>query len=176
MSPKPRKKENKALPSRWRFKHGAYYYRVPLGLEHQWDGKKEFRLGTTQTEAYREWASRIELHTNARTIRELLERYAVEYVPTKRPKTQESYLAAIKKLIPVFGEMLITSLKTVHVFQYRDKRGKEAPTATNHEVGVLSHAYTKAIEWGLAEENPVKGKVSKIATPPRDRYIEDWEL
>ena len=148
MSPKPRSKENKSLPARWRFKHGAYYYRVPVGLEHQWEGKTEFRLGTTQTEAYREWASRIELHANARTIRELLERYAVEYVPTKRPKTQESYLAAIKKLTPIFGEMLITSLKTVHVFQYRDKRGREAPTATNHEVGVLSHAYTKAIEWG----------------------------
>jgi len=176
MSPKPRSKENKPLPTRWRFKHGAYYYRVPIGLEHQWEGKTEFRLGATQTEAYREWASRIELHANARTIRELLERYAVEYVPTKRPKTQESYLAAIKKLTPVFGDMLITSLKTLHVFQYRDKRGKEAPTATNHEIGVLSHAYTKAIEWGLAEENPVKGKVGKIPTPPRDRYIEDWEL
>ena len=81
MSPKPRKKENKALPSRWRFKHGAYYYRVPIGLEHKWDGKKEFRLGTTQTEAYREWATRIELHADARTIGQLLERYAIEYVP-----------------------------------------------------------------------------------------------
>jgi integrase len=176
MSPKPRTKENKSLPSRWRIKHGAYYYRVPVGLEHQWEGKTEFRLGTSQAEAYREWASRIELHANARTIGQLLERYAVEYVPTKRPKTQESYLAAIKKLTPVFGNMLITSLRTVHVFQYRDKRGKQAPTATNHEVGVLSHAYTKAIEWGLAEENPIKGKVGKIPTPPRTRYIEDWEL
>ena len=72
--------------------------------------------------------------------------------------------------------MLISSLKTVHVFKYRDQRGKQAPTATNHEVGVLSHAYTKAIEWGLAEDNPIKGKVGKIPRPPRTRYVEDWEV
>lgn len=176
MSPKPRKLENKPLPSRWRFKHGAYYYRVPVGLEHQWEGKTEFRLGKTQSEAYREWAARIDLHANAKTIGELLERYEIEVVPTKAPKTQESYLGAIKKLRPVFGHMLITSLRSVHVFQYRDKRGKQAPTATNHEIGVLSHAYTKAIEWGLTEENPIKGKVTKISRPPRKRYVEDWEL
>jgi len=176
MSPRHRRKENKSLPARWRFKHGAYYYRVPPGLEHQWEGKSEFRLGKAQAEAYREWASRIELHANAQTIGELLERYELEEVPKKAPKTQESYIAAIRKLRPVFGHMLITSLKTVHVFQYRDKRGKQAPTATNHEIGVLSHAFSKAIEWGLTEDNPIKSKVRKISTPPRRRYVEDWEV
>lgn len=176
MSPKPRNQENKPLPQRWRFKHGAFYYRVPKGLEHQWDNKTEFRLGKTQVEAFKEWASRIEYFENAKTINDLLERYQIEEVPKKAPKTQESYLACIKKLRPVFGHMLITSLKTVHVFKYRDKRSKQAPTATNHEVALLSHAYSKAIEWGLAEENPIKGKVSKISRPSRDRYVEDWEL
>lgn len=35
--PKPRLPGNKALPARWRLKHGAYFYRVPPGLEAQWD-------------------------------------------------------------------------------------------------------------------------------------------
>jgi integrase len=176
MSPKPRKVENKGMPARWRYKHGAYYYRVPPGLEYKWDGKSEFRLGKTQSEAYREWATRIELHANAKTIGELLERYEIEEIPKKAPKTQESYLAAVKRLRPIFGHMMIAALKPVHVFQYRDMRGKQAPTATNHEIGVLSHAYSKAIEWGLAEDNPIKGKVGKISRPPRRRYVEDWEL
>ena len=62
------------------------------------------------------------------------------------------------------------------MFSSIETKGKKAPTATNHEVGVLSHAYTKAIEWGLAEDNPIKGKVGKISRPPRSRYVEDWEL
>lgn len=176
MSPKKRKSYNKKLPSRWRFKHGSYYYRVPPGMEEKWDNKTEFRLGATLSDSYKEWASRIELHVNAKTIGDLLERYELEEVPKKAAKTQESYTAAIRKIRPIFGHMLITELKTIHVFQYRDRRGKVAPTACNHEVGVLSHAYSKAIEWGLSDENPIKGKVRKIATKPRDRYVEDWEL
>ena len=45
MAPYSRKPENKPLPERWRYKHGAYYYRVPPGSEKHWDGKTEFRLG-----------------------------------------------------------------------------------------------------------------------------------
>jgi hypothetical protein len=46
-----RKKENQGLPARWRRYHGAYFYQVPPGLESQWDGRKQFRLGTTLGEA-----------------------------------------------------------------------------------------------------------------------------
>ena len=41
---------------------------------------------------------------------------------------------------------------------------------------MLSHAFTKAIEWGLCENHPIKGKVRKFSTPPRRRYVEDWEI
>jgi hypothetical protein len=58
--PKPRRPENKGLPARWTNKHGAYYFRVPPGLESLWDGKQFFRLGKTLPEAYREWSARID--------------------------------------------------------------------------------------------------------------------
>jgi hypothetical protein len=45
--PRPRRPENRGLPSRWRFDHGAYYYQVPIGAEGAWDGKRTFRLGKT---------------------------------------------------------------------------------------------------------------------------------
>lgn len=35
-----RSKENQGLPARWRHTHNAYYYQVPPGLEHLWEGKK----------------------------------------------------------------------------------------------------------------------------------------
>jgi len=61
MAPKPRRQENRGLPARWRFKHGAYYYRVPESLIDLWDGKKEYRLGKTLNETYRTWAEKLEL-------------------------------------------------------------------------------------------------------------------
>lgn len=176
MAPKPRRQENRGLPARWRFKHGAYYYRVPESLSELWDGKKEFRLGKTLNEAYRTWAERLELYSDAKTMAELLDRYAWEVIPTKAPKTQESNNISIRKLKPVFGHMPIDSVKPKHVYQFKDKRGRDGKTAANRDIEVLSHAFTKAIEWGLTENHPIKGKVQKFSTLPRRRYVEDWEI
>jgi hypothetical protein len=78
-----RNAENKGLPARWRHYHGAYYYRVPAGLEAHRDGKRQFHLGSTLAEAYKTWAARFCAPTAVRTIAHLLDRYALEVVPTK---------------------------------------------------------------------------------------------
>jgi integrase len=176
MSPKPRLDANKGLPAGWRHKHGAYYYRPPIQLRDLWDGKTEYRLGKTQSEAYRVWADKLELYSDAKTMGELLDRYALEVIPLKAPKTQDSNQASIRKLKAVFGEMPIEAVKPKHVYQYRDIRGKQGKTAANRDIEVLSHSFTKAIEWGLCEIHPIKGKVRKFSTPPRKRYVEDWEI
>ncbi|MGE0383470.1 MAG: tyrosine-type recombinase/integrase [Gammaproteobacteria bacterium] len=174
--PRPRKKEHAGLPKRWCLRHGAYYYQVPSALRGLWDNKTWFRLGKTLPEAYRTWANRIELHANARTIGDLLDRYACEVVPTKAAATQRSNELALPRLKSTFGHMMIADLRPVHVYGYLDRRGKIARTSANREIEVLSHTYTKAIEWGLTDNHPIKGKVRKLSTPPRTRYIEDWEL
>ena len=176
MAPKQRLSENKGLPSGWRLNHGAYYYRPPVNLRGLWDGKLEFRLGTSLSEAYRAWACRLELYADAKFMGELLDRYAFEVVPLKAPKTQDSNLASIRKLKAVFGHMPIDSVKPVHVYQFKDKRGLQGKTAANRDIEVLSHTFSKAIEWGLTEHHPIKGKIRKFSTPPRNRYVEDWEL
>ena len=176
MAPKPRLSENRPLPSGWRLKHGAYYYRPPVQLRELWDGKTEFRLGKTLSEAYRVWATKLELYADAKLMSELLDRYALEVVPEKAPKSQESNQISIRKLRAVFGHMPIETVKPKHVYQYRDLRGKDGKSSANRDIEVLSHAFTKAIEWGLCENHPVKGKVRKFSTPPRKRYVEDWEI
>jgi integrase len=40
----------------------------------------------------------------------------------------------------------------------------------------LSHAFTKAVEWGYIERHPFKGEVRLKGEKPRDRYVEDWEV
>jgi hypothetical protein len=96
--PRKRNKENAGLPSRWKHAHSAYYYQVPPGMESRWDGKKLFRLGATLPEAYAEWAKRLEVVDAAKSIGALLDRYALEVVPTKSPRTRVENLRAIKNL------------------------------------------------------------------------------
>lgn len=175
--PKPRIAENRGLPARWRFKHSAYYYRVPEDDRHLWDGKSEFHLGKALHEAYRVWADRVEGHSAARSMAELLDRYSLETVPAKAPRTQESNQISIRRLRPVFGDMPIIAIKPRHAYQYRDNvTQKHGPASANRDLEVLSHCLSKAVEWGFIDRNPIKGQVRKNAIPRRDRYVEDWEI
>lgn len=173
--PRKRNKENAGLPARWKAEHGAYFYQVPPGFEDRWDGKKKFRLGASLPEAYAEWAKRLGAIDGARTIGQLLDRYALEVVPTKGPKTQVENNRAIRNLRAVFGSAPLTWLKPQHVYQYVDKR-KDTKIAAHRAVDVLSHAFTKAVEWGYIDRHPFKGEVRLEGEKPRDRYIEDWEI
>lgn len=184
---RPRSKENRGLPTRWRYTHGAYYYQVPPGLEHLWDGKKTFRLGAKLNEAYKVWADRIGRTDHARTIADLLDRYALEVVPTKAVSSQESQRLGIAKLRSVFGHMPLLPFEPQLVYQYVDARSakvKDPETgrttggriAAHREVEILSHAYTKAVEWGYIDRHPFKGEVRLNGEESRERYVEDWEI
>lgn len=186
--PRKRNKENLPLPVRWQLTHGAYYYRVPPGLEQFWDGKKRFRLGKTLPEAYREWANRIGSLDAARNVGELLDRYALEVIPTKANTTQTLNLQALKKLRVTFGSWPLHAVEPHHIYTYADARTKtvkgadgtvrreKAYTAALHEIEVLSHAYTKAVEWGYIKRHPFAHEVRLKSKKPRDRYVEDWEI
>jgi integrase len=184
--PRKRNAENKGLPARWRLAHGAYYFQVPPGLESQWDNKKMFRLGKTLPEAYRTWSTRIEWKDEAKNIADLLDRYLIEVVPTKAPKNQTLNAIWIKQLRSVFGEVPLNSIKPTHIYQYVDKRSQKkvnpdgrvtgGKTTAHREIEVLSHAYTKAVEWGYIDRHPFKGEVRLEGEKPRDRYVEDWEV
>lgn len=50
--PRKRNPENLNLPKRWKFRHGAYFYHVPLGHEPLWGNKQTYRLGATLEEAF----------------------------------------------------------------------------------------------------------------------------
>lgn len=175
MAPRRRKPENRGHPTGWRWKHGAWRYMVPKGLEHLWDGRREFTLGKSDAEAYKVWSDRLELQRTATTIGDLLDRYAAQVVPTKASKTQASNRASIQRLRKVFGHMTIPALEPIHVYQYLDARA-DHPTSANRDVEVLSHAYTLAIRWGLVREHPIRGKVQSFSERPRDRYVSDAEL
>nr|WP_308789246.1 tyrosine-type recombinase/integrase [Telluria antibiotica] len=70
--------------------------------------------------------------------------------------------------------MGLMDIKPRHVYQYVDKaKGK---TGARREMEVLSHALTKAVEWGSIDRHPFKGEVRLQGEKARTRYVEDWEV
>ena len=178
MAPFSRKPENKPLPERWRRKHGAYYYRVPPGAETHWDGRTEFRLGRTLTEAYKAWSERLNVgQSDIANMGQLMDRYALEIVPRKAAKSQDSNRLSLRRLRPVFGHMHPSKVLPRHYNQYKHTAaGKFGKTSINRDLEVLSHLLTMAVEWGVVDKNPLIGQVKKHRTRPRDRLVEDWEI
>jgi hypothetical protein len=99
-----RSKVNQGLPARWQLHHGAYYYRVPPGMEASWNGKKRFLLGKTLPEAYRVWAERVGRLDKARNVGQLLDQYALEVIPTKSAPTQRHNTSALGPLRAAFAD------------------------------------------------------------------------
>lgn len=172
--PRKRLSCNEGLPNRWRFTRNAYYYQVPPGLEHLWDGKQTFKLGKTLPEAYKKWAERVQDPQKHKTVSQILDRYLLEVVPLKAPKTASENEKQAVKIRSVFGHMHPSEIKPKDVYQYFDKRG--AKVSAKREIALLSHLCTKSVEWGYVDKHPFKGEVRLEQEKPRTRYVEDWEI
>jgi integrase len=178
------------LPQRWRRRGAGIYYRVPPGLEHLWDGYKEFRLGSTLTEAYKTWADRLGRHEGAgiQTVGDLLNWYVRAIVPEKANRTQAENYRSVSQLRRPFQDMPVDAIEPHHARQYFERRkgpdGHHAPTAARHEIEILRHAYSCAVErLGLPRSrvtgtphNPLRGELRLPRPQRRERYVEDWEV
>ena len=79
-------------------------------------------------------------------IRELMDRYAIEVIPTKAIATQSGDTASLVSLRKVFGDMRLIDLEPQHVYKYADTRvdprsGKKSPSTGRHDVSVLRHVF-----------------------------------
>jgi hypothetical protein len=74
-------------------------------------------------------------------IRELLERYALEVIPTKAISTQAGDTASLVNLRKVLGDMRLIDLDPQHIYKYADSRvdrqGKKSPSTAGHEYRVV---------------------------------------
>lgn len=178
MSPKARSKANSGLPKNWRRRYNAFYYRVPPGEEYRWDGKKEFLLGHSLAEAHRTYADRQESAGAVQTMSQLCDRYAIEVIPHKAQATQRSNQYSLRRIRAVFGNNAVAAIQPQHIYQYRDHIGlTESKKKANLDLEVLSHLFSKSIEWGARADHPMTGrKVTKFSLKARKRYITDEEL
>ena len=134
-----RRKRNSHLPARVYESHGAYYFVDVVGRWHN--------LGRTLPEMYRHLADLVE-DRPLQTMRDLFQKYRFEVLPQKAPRTQIEDARYLTRLDKVFGKMLPGDILARHIYAYRHVREHAGKTTANHELGVLKHVFTKAVEWG----------------------------
>lgn len=161
-----------SLPPRLHMK-GERYYHVSSTLPRVWTA-----LGKDRPRALLEWA-RIEgamPDPAIRTFEAVAQRYELEVIPTKAPRTQRDNFKELQNLRAVFGRMLIDAIKPHHVRGYLDARGQSGKARANREKALLSHMFNKAREWGYTDAtNPCQG-VKGFTEAGRDRYVTDDEF
>lgn len=178
MPPQKRNPENDDLPRYWRLRGKTFYYRVPTHLRHLHNGKKEISLGQSKAGAYKKYASLYEVEECITLMRDLLDRYRFEVVPEKAIATQASNNRSLDRLTRAIGGNPVNTVTPKAIYRYRDLCArKHSKTYANRDLEVLSHCFTKAIEWGVIGHHPMTNKqVTKFKLEGRDRYVEDWEL
>lgn len=159
------RKSNKHLPRRMYLNHGAYFY---VSKDNKW-----INLGKEYPIALSKWADIEGGGENTGILKSALEKYQIEVLPTLAQSTQDVRLYQLKKLSLVFGHMLLTEIKTVHVRQYLSTH--KSKSSANREVALLSAVFRKAKNWGWCENNPCNG-VEKNKEKSRDKYVTDEEI
>jgi integrase len=143
--------------------HGAYYFRAP--------DRPRTHLGRDLAIALTKYAAIIGENWSGRTLGDVIDRYRAEILPLKRSEqTRDDQGKQLDRLKIGFGHFLPDSVTAQHCYKYADarrsKQGKPVPIAARHEISLLGHVFAKAIKWGVATGNPVRG-VSLDRSPKR---------
>jgi integrase len=114
----------------------------------------------------------------ATLVRDVLQRYADEVLPTKR--SQQSDRSRIKTLVAAFGDYHMVSLTSTLVAKFRDRRLQSVgPQSVIHEINLLHRALkTATMDWGIGLPNGLPtAQVRKPSKPRgRDRRVTDIEI
>jgi integrase len=178
--PRPRSKENRNLPARWAWKHGAIYYLVPVNQRHYWDSKSWFRLGSSLAEAHQTFSSRLyKTGTKVTTMAELLDRFQHEYMPKLKPATQKYYLYGLPMVRQGFAQSAIpvSRVEVHHAYEMVDHLVKHESTKKAKQAAeCLSSALSYAVRLGVIKVNPLIGQFKKPTSIGRNRAVTNQEL
>lgn len=152
----------------------CYYYDHGVGP----DGKRrEEPLGSDYGMAIKRWAEiehdRSPPAAAVLTFRHVADRYRVEVIPKKAPRTQKDNGHELGWLLRFFDDppAPFEQIQPIHVRQYREWR--TAQVRANREIALLSHLWNWAREKGYtALSNPCEG-VKRNREDGRDVYVED---
>lgn len=154
-----RRKLDKHLPARVYLHHGSHWFRPKVG--------KPVNLGSDLGAALAKYGELIHGNWSGRTLGDVIDRYRIDVLPLKRSeKTRRNEGDQLTRLKAWAGHMLPDAVTQQQLYQYADRRKKldrktkqlvPAPESARHEIALLGHVYAKAIRWGVASVNPVRG-------------------
>jgi integrase len=131
--------------------------------------KREIDGGADPVGAYREARA-------AATVADLCDRFERDYIPRKRPSTQQCYRRQIAADIrPALGRMKVAAVSIADVDAWHRKISTRAPIHANRALAALSRMFTLAIRWGLRADNPCRS-VERNPESKRRRYLSAAEL
>lgn len=114
----------------------------------------------------------------ATLVKEILQRYATEVLPTKR--SEQSDKSRIRTLIEAFGDYRLARLTSTQVANFRDQRLQiVGPQSVIHEINLLNRALkTATMDWGIALPGGLPtAQVRKPAKPRgRNRRVTEAEI
>jgi len=196
--------KNKNLPPRMRRrtqKSGRVFFYYDMGGQ----PRREIPLGQDFILAVKKWAElegeKEVPQANQITFRYAAERYKLEVLPRKAPRTQRDNLLELENLLAFFDHppAPLDEIKPVHIRQYLDWRvkhsqakliqlneervrrqlpplkisGKEGQVRANREKALFSHIFNTARSLGLTNTpNPCLG-IKGYSESGRDVYVED---
>lgn len=149
---------------------GSYY------LTHYVDGKQRWKpLGKDIAAAFAKYRELVGFQAPiGKTVRDLVVRFDLEVVPSKRPNTQRAYRCWMPAILKTWGDMLLTDLEQPDVAAFLDTYPHKV--TANRVVTLLVTMLKKAKRWGWVKENVIAG-IEKNSESARKRVIrpEEWQ-
>jgi len=165
------------------WKNGAWRYRPRNYEKHLFEGKSWYSIGKHERDVYRFLADQSKrdagLITYITTVNQGLDRYATVVIPRKAYSTRKINMYAVNRLKQVFGKSHPLSIRFPDILKYRDLVGdKHGKKSANNDLELLSHFFSKLVEWGTIEnaQHPMRGMKYKFSLPSRDRYVSHQEI
>lgn len=109
-----------------------------------------------------------------------LEEYAMKnYLPFAR-KERRSYPdieSRIKsRIIPAFGKKKLPNITKREISEFHIRLRQISAATANRYLAIISSMFNKALEWGMATENPARGIKKFKENGPRKRVLSSDEL
>jgi integrase len=163
-------------------------YRTRLGRERRFTigSFPDWQTGAARTEAAElkrqidrggDPLGEIKAGRAAPTVADLCARFEAEYLPRKRPSTQQTYKQQIAaEIIPALGQLKVANVTFADIDDVHraiTKRGR--PYRANRVLALLSRMFSMAIRWHMRVDNPCKG-IERNQEHKRRRYLSADEL
>lgn len=112
----------------------------------------------------------------APTVRDLFDRYALEHLPTKTPRSAADDRSMwVKDILPAFGSRKVADLTSADCDELHRAISLKRPTRANRVIEVLRKALNLAIRWEWIARNPASG-ARRNPEPKRTRYLGREEI